>query len=244
MKEKNMWKELLNRAGWILVFLLAVLLYQVPLVVTSILTLKEVALLQSGLIVAGLSIVVLALFIMGARKTKLASFNFSFFRAKDLARLGLSYLVIVGSNILGSILLQMSNETTLLQMSNETTTAKQSQINDMVQNSSLISSFFLLALLAPICEEILCRGIVPKKIFRGKESWGFVVGTIVFALLHQPSNLPSLLIYGGMSTVLSWTAYKTQRLEMSILLHMIVNGIAFCLLALVVIMSRTLGISV
>ncbi|HHL0942833.1 TPA: lysostaphin resistance A-like protein [Streptococcus pneumoniae] len=244
MKEKNMWKELLNRAGWILVFLLAVLLYQVPLVVTSILTLKEVALLQSGLIVAGFSIVVLALFIMGARKTKLASFNFSFFRAKDLARLGLSYLVIVGSNILGSILLQMSNETTLLQMSNETTTANQSQINDMVQNSSLISSFFLLALLAPICEEILCRGIVPKKIFRGKESWGFVVGTIVFALLHQPSNLPSLLIYGGMSTVLSWTAYKTQRLEMSILLHMIVNGIAFCLLALVVIMSRTLGISV
>lgn len=233
MKEKNMWKELLNRAGWILVFLLAVLLYQVPLVVTSILTLKEVALLQSGLIVAGLSIVVLALFIMGARKTKLA--NFSFFRAKDLARLGLSYLVIVGSNILGSILLQLSNETT---------TANQSQINDMVQNSSLISSFFLLALLAPICEEILCRGIVPKKIFRGKENLGFVVGTIVFALLHQPSNLPSLLIYGGMSTVLSWTAYKTQRLEMSILLHMIVNGIAFCLLALVVIMSRTLGISV
>ncbi|CVL16873.1 caax amino protease family protein [Streptococcus pneumoniae] len=55
MKEKNMWKELLNRAGWILVFLLAVLLYQVPLVVTSILTLKEVALLQSGLIVAGLA---------------------------------------------------------------------------------------------------------------------------------------------------------------------------------------------
>ena len=54
-------------------------------------------------------------------------------------------------------------------------------------------------------------GFVPKKIFRGKESLGFVVGTVVFALLHQPSNLPSLLIYGGMSIVLSWTAYKTQR---------------------------------
>ncbi|VPL33385.1 caax amino protease family protein [Streptococcus pneumoniae] len=235
MKEKNMWKELLNRAGWILVFLLAVLLYQVPLVVTSILTLKEVALLQSGLMVAGLSIVVLALFIMGARKTKLASFNFSFFRAKDLARLGLSYLVIVGSNILGSILLQLSNETT---------TANQSQINDLVQNSSLISSFFLLVLIAPICEEILCRGVIPKKLFRGKENVGYIVGAIIFALLHLPTNLPSLLIYGGMSTVLTWTAYKTQRLEMSILLHMIVNGVVFCLLALVVILSRTLGISV
>ena len=194
MEEKSMWKELLNRAGWILVFLLATILYQMPLAVTSILTLNAVPLLQSGLIVAAISVVVLSLFIVGARKTQLASFNFSFFRAKDLVRLGLSYLVIICSNILGSILLQLSNETT---------TGNQSQINDMVQNSSLISSFFLLALLAPICEEILCRGIIPKKVFRGKESWGFVVGTIVFALLHQPSNLPSLLIYGGMSIVLS-----------------------------------------
>ncbi|VKS06993.1 metal-dependent CAAX amino terminal membrane protease [Streptococcus pneumoniae] len=91
MEEKSMWKELLNRAGWILVFLLATILYQIPLAVTAILTLNAVPLLQSGLIVAGLSIVVLALFIFGARKTQLASFNFSFFRAKDLARLGLSY---------------------------------------------------------------------------------------------------------------------------------------------------------
>lgn len=27
MKEKNMWKELLNRAGWLLIFLLATILY-------------------------------------------------------------------------------------------------------------------------------------------------------------------------------------------------------------------------
>lgn len=234
MKEKNMWKELLNRAGWLLIFLLATILYQIPIGVTAILTLNAVPLLQSGLIVAGISIVVLALFIFGARKTQLASFNFSFFRAKDLARLGLSYLVIIGSNILGSILLQLSNETT---------TSNQSQINDMVQNSSLISSFFLLVLLAPICEEILCRGIIPKKIFRGKEKLGFIVGAIVFALLHMPTNLPSVIIYGGMSTVLTWTAYKTERLEMSILLHMILNGIAFCLLALLVLISRNLGLS-
>ncbi len=235
MEEQSMWKELLNRAGWLLIFLLATILYQVPLAVTFILALHEVPLLQSGLIVAGISIVILALFIIGARKTQLASFNFSFFRAKDLARLGLSYLVIIGSNILGSILLQLSNETT---------TSNQSQINDMVQNSSLISSFFLLALLAPICEEILCRGIVPKKIFRGNENLGYIIGAIVFALLHLPTNLPSLLIYGGMSSVLTWTVYKTQRLEMSILLHMIVNGVVFCLFALVIIVSRTFGVPI
>ena len=235
MKEKSMWKEIVNRGKWVIIFLVALLFSQLPLALSYFLTSRRFPLLQSGLLVSALSLLVLLIFIIGARKSQLASFGLSFFKAKDLARLGLSYLVIICSNILGSILLQLSNETT---------TGNQSQINDMVQNSSLISSFFLLALLAPICEEILCRGIVPKKIFRGKENLGFVVGTIVFALLHQPSNLPSLLIYGGMSIVLSWTAYKTQRLEMSILLHMIVNGVAFCLLALVVIMSRTLGISV
>ena len=78
MEEKSMWRELLNRAGWILVFLLATILYQIPLAVTSILILKEVPLLQSGLIVAAISVVVLSLFIAGARKTQLASFNFSF----------------------------------------------------------------------------------------------------------------------------------------------------------------------
>ena len=235
MIKKNIWDEVLNRGKWLIIFLVGLLFSQFPLALATFLTSRKFPLLQAGLLVGAVSLVVLTVFIIGARKTQLASFGLSFFKAKDLARLGLSYLVIICSNILGSILLQLSNETT---------TSNQSQINDMVQNSSLISSFFLLALLAPICEEILCRGIVPKKIFRGKENLGFVVGTIVFALLHQPSNLPSLLIYGGMSIVLSWTAYKTQRLEMSILLHMIVNGVAFCLLALVVIMSRTLGISV
>lgn len=235
MKEKSMWKEIVNRGKWVIIFLVALLFSQLPLALSYFLTSRRFPLLQSGLLVSALSLLVLLIFIIGARKSQLASFGLSFFKAKDLARLALSYLVILAFNILGVVLLRLMNETT---------TGNQSNINDLVQNSSLISSFFLLVLIAPICEEILCRGIVPKKIFRGKENLGFVVGTTVFALLHQPSNLPSLLIYGGMSIVLSWTAYKTQRLEMSILLHMIVNGVAFCLLALVVIMSRTLGISV
>ncbi|VPR16761.1 metal-dependent CAAX amino terminal membrane protease [Streptococcus pneumoniae] len=62
MKEKSIWKELLNRAGWLLIFLLATILYQIPIGVTAILTLNAVPLLQSGLIVAGISIVVLVLF--------------------------------------------------------------------------------------------------------------------------------------------------------------------------------------
>ena len=234
MKEKTIWQEVLNRGKWVLILLVAFVLSQFPIGLALFLANKQFPILQSGLLVGALSIVVLIVFIIGARKTQLATFNLSFFKAKDLARLVLSYLVIFATNLLGSLLLRLTNEGT---------TNNQSILNGLVQNSSLISTFFLLVLIAPICEEILCRGIIPKKIFRGKEKLGFVVGAIVFALLHMPTNLPSVIIYGGMSTVLTWTAYKTERLEMSILLHMILNGIAFCLLALLVLISRNLGLS-
>lgn len=234
MKDKTIWQEVLNRGKWVLILLVAFVLSQFPIGLSLFLANKQFPILQSGLLVGALSIVVLIVFIIGARKTQLATFNLSFFKAKDLARLVLSYLVIFATNLLGSLLLRLTNEAT---------TNNQSILNGLVQNSSLISTFFLLVLIAPICEEILCRGIIPKKIFRGKEKLGFIVGAIVFALLHMPTNLPSVIIYGGMSTVLTWTAYKTERLEMSILLHMILNGIAFCLLALLVLISRNLGLS-
>ena len=234
MKDKTIWQEVLNRGKWVIILLVAFVLSQFPIGLALFLANKQFPILQSGLLVGALSIVVLIVFIIGARKTQLATFNLSFFKAKDLARLVLSYLVIFATNLLGSLLLRLTNEAT---------TNNQSILNGLVQNSSLISTFFLLVLIAPICEEILCRGIIPKKIFRGKEKLGFIVGAIVFALLHVPTNLPSVIIYGGMSTVLTWTAYKTERLEMSILLHMILNGIAFCLLALLVLISRNLGLS-
>ena len=233
MKKKSIWQEILDRGIWVLIFLIGLVLSQLPLILSALLSAKQFPLLQSGLLVALLSVAILTVFIFSARKTEIATFNLSFFKAKDLARLVLSYLVILTSNLFGSALLRMMNEST---------TSNQTTINNLVQNSSLISSFFLLVLIAPICEEILCRGIIPKKIFRGKEKLGYLVGAVVFALLHTPTNLPSLLIYGGMSTVLTWTAYRTERLEMSILLHMIVNGIAFCLLALLVLISRNLGL--
>jgi len=233
MKKKSIWQEILDRGIWVLIFLIGLVLSQLPLILSALLSARQFPLLQSGLLVALLSVAILTVFIFSARKTEIATFNLSFFKAKDLARLVLSYLVIFTSNLFGSALLRLMNEST---------TSNQSTINNLVQNSSLISSFFLLVLIAPICEEILCRGIIPKKIFRGKEKLGYFVGAVVFALLHTPTNLPSLLIYGGMSTVLTWTAYRTERLEMSILLHMIVNGIAFCLLALLVLISRNVGL--
>ena len=105
MKEKTIWREVLDRGKWILILLAAFVLSQFPLGLSAWLTSRQFPLLQSGLLVGALSIVVLVVFIIGARKTQLATFNLSFFKAKDLARLVLSYLVIFATNLLGSLLL-------------------------------------------------------------------------------------------------------------------------------------------
>ena len=129
----------------------------------------------------------------------------------------------------------------MLQLLNQTTTSNQQILNNIFSESSLIAMFFLVVLIAPICEEIICRGIIPTKLFQGYEKVGYVLGWLLFLLAHMPSNLPSFLIYGWMSAVLTWTAYRTRRLEMSISVHMLLNSISFILLALFTIFMKNFG---
>ena len=53
---------------------------------------------------------------------------------------------------------------------------------------------------------------------------------------------PSFLIYGWMSAVLTWTAYRTKRLEMSIFLHLVINGMSILMLILLTILIKVVGI--
>jgi len=85
----------------------------------------------------------------------------------------------------------------------------------------------LLVVVAPLGEEIICRAVVPRLVFKGYEKIGYLVGAAVFAYLHGPSNLGSWIIYGGMSLILTWVAYRYKRVEYSILLHLTLNSFAF-----------------
>ena len=129
----------------------------------------------------------------------------------------------------------------MLRLLNQTTTSNQQVLNNIFSESSLIAMFFLVVLIAPICEEIICRGIIPTKLFQGYEKVGYVLGWLLCLLAHVPSNIPSFMIYGWMSAVLTWIVYSTHRLEMSIAIHMVLNSISFILLALVVLLSRYIG---
>ena len=43
----------------------------------------------------------------------------------------------------------------------------------------------------------------------------------------------SFVIYGGSSVILTWLAYRTRRLEVSIAVHMSNNGIAAIIMLLI-----------
>lgn len=228
----NFFKDFRKRLTWFGILLVAIFLSQTPMLTLAILTKIQFNPIWSTILVSLISILVLAIFLYGAHKSKLLDLKSKLLTINDLPRIVFSYLAIYVGNLVGGIWLQLVKQTT---------TSNQQVINNLVSENSLISSFFLIVLIAPICEEIICRGIIPTKLFQGYEKFGYVIGWLIFLLAHMPSNLPSFLIYGWMSGVLTWTAYRTRRLEMSIAIHMVLNSISFILLALVVLLSRYIG---
>lgn len=229
----NFFKDFRKRLTWFGILLVAIFLSQTPMLTLAILTKIQFNPIWSTILVSLISILVLAIFLYGAHKSKLLDLKSKLLTINDLPRIVFSYLAIYVGNLVGGIWLQLVKQTT---------TANQQVINNLVSESSLISSFFLIVLIAPICEEIICRGIIPTKLFQGYEKFGYVIGWLIFLLAHMPSNLPSFLIYGWMSAVLTWTAYRTKRLEMSISVHMLLNSISFILLALFTIFMKNFGI--
>ena len=129
-----------------------------------------------------------------------------------------------------------------LRLLNQTTTSNQETINSLMSETSIISSFFVVVLVAPVCEEIICRGIIPTKLFEGYEKLvTFLVGSSLQWTISQQTHL-LFLIYGWMSAVLTWTAYRTKRLEMSIFLHLVINGMSILMLILLTILIKVVGI--
>lgn len=229
----NFFKDYRKRLIWLGIFFVAMFLSQVPMLTLVLLQKTQLESIWSTVIVGITSTAVVTLFLYGAHKSKLLNLKSKLFTINDVPRIALSYVAIIVGNMIGVIWLHLLKQTT---------TSNQETINSLISETSLISSFFLIVIVAPLCEEIICRGIIPTKLFEGYEKIGYIFGWLLFTLAHIPNNLPSFLIYGWMSAVLTWTAYRTKRLEMSILLHLVNNGVSILLLILLTFLIKVVGI--
>lgn len=229
----NFFKDYRKRLIWLGIFFVAIFLSQVPMLTLVMLQKTQLESIWSTLIVGITSTAVVTLFLYGAHKSKLLNLKSKLFTINDAPRIALSYVAIIVGNMIGAIWLHLLKQTT---------TSNQETINSLISETSLISSFFVIVIVAPLCEEIICRGIIPTKLFEGYEKIGYIFGWLLFTIAHIPNNLPSFLIYGWMSAVLTWTAYRTKRLEMSILLHLVNNGVSILLLILLTFLIKVVGI--
>lgn len=229
----NFFKDYRKRLIWLGVFFVAMFLSQVPMLTLVLLQKTQLESIWSTVIVGITSTAVVTLFLYGAHKSKLLNLKSKLFTINDAPRIALSYVAIIVGNMIGAIWLHLLKQTT---------TSNQETINSLISETSLISSFFVIVIVAPLCEEIICRGIIPTKLFEGYEKIGYIFGWLLFTLAHLPTNPPSFLIYGWMSAVLTWTAYRTKRLEMSIFLHLVINGMSILILILLTFLIKVVGI--
>lgn len=211
-----------RRFLWILSWFGLLIFSQIPLSALILGVGEKLPAKTISMTVIILASLVVASMLALAKKTRMLEFKLSWFGVRELIILVGCELGIIFSNILGSIIL------TYIDHVNDT--ANQEVLNQLANQSSLLPFFILTVIVAPIAEEILCRGIIPQKIFYGHEKPGYLVGWLVFTLLHTPTNIGSFIIYGGMSAILTYLAYRSQRLEMSIFLHMMQNSLPFILM--------------
>ncbi|HDI0777956.1 CPBP family intramembrane glutamic endopeptidase, partial [Staphylococcus aureus] len=82
------------------------------------------------------------------------------------------------------------------------------------------------AIIPPITEEIICRGLIIRILFRNHLFLGFIVSTVFFTLIHESDTLIGYLPYFYSGLIFGYTYLKTKRLEVPILIHFINNLLA------------------
>lgn len=214
VREHQLWRNAL----WLLLFVPLFFLSQLPLI-SMLFSIRNGL---DGRIVTLLTlvatVVVLFVFYVVMKKSPLENIDIRVITWPALGRNFLFFLLLIANNLLAYPLLKQEAGGT---------TANQAALNELQSHAPFLAMGMVVILVAPILEELLCRAIIPRLIFRGAEPIGYLAGALFFTYLHGPGTLGEWVAYGGMSLILTWVAYRYQRIEYSICLHMTLNALAY-----------------
>lgn len=170
--------------------------------------------------VVGITLSVLFVFLLYINYHDLLNFR-HLFKLRSVKIILLAYFCFLGISVVGQLFLFFEKASD---------TANQKVLMEMMRQMPAVLMFLLAVISAPIEEELLFRYLIPKKIFQGHQKIGFTVGTLLFALIHMPTNVGSFVIYAGMGSILSYVYYKYNRFEYVVFLHFLNNFIGFLVL--------------
>ena len=105
--------------------------------------------------------------------------------------------------------------------------SNQESLSKMVDQSNLIVAIITLGILIPIIEECIFRGVFIKVLFQKSQRIGVIISILLFTFAHGPSSVTDFIIYGLPAVIYSVSYYKTKRLEIPIIIHIMNNLCAF-----------------
>lgn len=117
--------------------------------------------------------------------------------------------------------------TLLLEQANVAKSANDAAINDTFAHFTLPLVFIIAAICGPILEEWVFRAGIISYLFEKFPIIGVVISSIIFAAIHMPKDLASWIVYGGMGLIFSLVYYKTKRLELVMVMHILHNAASF-----------------
>jgi membrane protease YdiL (CAAX protease family) len=93
------------------------------------------------------------------------------------------------------------------------------------EDGNLMASLTAIAILAPLAEELVFRGLIYGWIEnRWSASWAAIVSSILFALAHyEPSHI---VLVAPLAALFGWLRYRTDSILPSLAAHLVNNGFA------------------
>lgn len=147
------------------------------------------------------------------KRTGIKTYNFSLSSFKIMALVSISIIAIqtgIMSPIVNSLPMPEFMQKVFLEFAN--------------QNG--VFSFIAIVIAAPIIEELIFRGIILDGLLqRYSPIKSIILSSILFGIVHlNPWQFVSALIIGLFS---GWVYYRTRKLSLSILIHLVNNLVAF-----------------
>ena len=114
----------------------------------------------------------------------------------------------------------------------EEMTANDEALMSLIDYSNTFVLYFILfvlslGILVPIAEELVYRGIGTNLLLKNRTFWlPLIITSIIFGLMHTPTNVISFLLYSSIGVVFFLAYYRRKNIVDSILVHILNNGLS------------------
>lgn len=108
----------------------------------------------------------------------------------------------------------------------------QNAVEAMIDTAPLLLMFILVAIIGPILEEIVFRGVFMKLFFPNYQLLGAFISSVLFALAHYGTTPLEFITYFIPGIIFGLLAYRYKGVEYAVVYHIFMNSLAFVLMIL------------